>query len=226
MARRTSLPIRLRIWGDHACFTRPEFKGERVSYDVMTPSAARAVYEAIYWKPQIRWHVQRIDVLNPIRTMSVRRNEVKSKAAYGEAVAALKGKEPKRGIGLDVAEDRTQRTSLILKDVAYLVHAAISLASPEQPDDELTKHIQMFYRRAGRGQSFAQPYLGCREFAASFEFVPDGTEGRFVPIQEDRDLGNMLNDTFDGSGQFRPTCFHAKMVKGTIVVPPRGEVAP
>ena len=147
--------FRLRVWGRNACFTRPEMKVERVSYDVMTPSAARGVLEAILWKPAIRWVVDRIDVLNPIRWESVRRNEV------GITMSL-------RSPCLFVEDQRQQRAGLFLREVDYVIHARFEITDRAGPDDNPTKFQEMFLRRAEKGQCFHRPYLGCREFAADF----------------------------------------------------------
>ncbi|MBN1546946.1 MAG: type I-C CRISPR-associated protein Cas5 [Syntrophaceae bacterium] len=175
-----SRTLNLRVWGDNACFTRPEMKVERVSYDVMTPSAARGVLEAILWKPAICWQVEQIDVLNPIRWESVRRNEV------GAVMSP-------RTDGLFIEDQRQQRAGLFLREVAYIIHACFWMTKHAGPDDNVTKFEEMFQRRAGKGQCFNQPYLGCREFSARFEPLA-GDRPLPEPIAETRDLGWMLFD--------------------------------
>ena len=150
-----SRTFRLKVWGENACFTRPEMKVERVSYDVMTPSAARGILEAILWKPAIRWQVTRIDVLKPIRWTSVRRNEV------GAVMSP-------RTNGLFVEDQRQQRAGLFLRDVAYVIHAFFEMTDKAGAEDNVKKFEEMFMRRAEKGQCFHRPYLGCREFAAQF----------------------------------------------------------
>lgn len=180
--------MRLRVWGDNACFTRPEMKVERVSYDVMTPSAARGVLEAIHWKPAIHWQVEQIDVLKPIRWQSVRRNEV------GGVMSPATN-------GLFIEEQRQQRAGLFLRDVDYVIHAHFEMTARAGPDDTLMKHQEMFLRRAEKGQCFHRPYLGCREFAANFTLV-GSNDSLSVPIEKvaelgfgkPRDLGYMLYD--------------------------------
>lgn len=171
--------ITLRIWGPMACFTRPEMKAERVSYDIITPSAARGVIEAIYWKPQIRWTVHAIHILRPIRTISIRRNEVGSKASADSAAAAMKA--GRGSLGIIVDEDRQQRATLALRDVEYVVEAHFDVIDPTDadgrslnPTQAAAKHLDQFNRRARAGQCFHRPYLGCREFAAAFELVENG----------------------------------------------------
>jgi CRISPR-associated protein Cas5d len=202
----------IRVWGEWACFTRPEMKVERVSYDVVTPSAARGVLEAILWKPQMRWIVERIDVLKPIRRAAFRRNEVGEKASVDNRLTAMAGK-PVR-IGIDIEDARQQRASVILRDVDYAIHARIGLTDRAGSDDPLTKFVEMFRRRAASGQCFQRPYLGTREFAAEFALV----EGDPKPIAEDRELGWMLYD-IDYSG-LTPLFFEARLAAGSLAVPP------
>jgi CRISPR-associated protein Cas5d len=220
MDRRTSLPIRLHVWGENALFTRPEFSVERVSYDVITPSAARAIFEAVFWKPEIRWFITQIDVLKPIKFASIRRNEIKSKAAMRPALSAVKGNNLEAAhLGINIDEDRTQRASLLLKDVSYLLHGRISLVDGALPDEALIKYIQMFTRRAEAGQYYSAPYLGCKEFPAFFEYVPDGAERQYVPINVDKDLGWLLFDTYDEKKQPNSRFFRGEMKRGIIKVP-------
>lgn len=210
-------PLSVKVWGDFACFTRPEMKVERVSYDAMTPSAARGILEAIYWKPQFQWRVRRIHVLRPIRRFSILRTEVKSKAVVSSA---------QRGDRYFVNDDHTQRHTLALRDVAYLIEADIHL-HPNYADDannNVVKHRDQFRRRVARGQSFHRPYLGCREFAAHFG-EPDGSEAP-PPELADRDepLGRMLFDiAYTGTGKKRgegtPRFFQATLERGILHVP-------
>ena len=209
--------IRLHCWGEWACFTRPEMKVERVSYDVMTPSAARGVLEAIYWKPEIRWHIDRITVLKPIRFTSVRRNEVKDKIGAGAAKAM------KDGVGnlafyVDDGDNRQQRATLMLRDVAYVIEAHFEVLS--EPDN-IAKHLDQFNRRARKGICFTRPYLGCREFAADFELlesdcaIPTGD----ASLAGERDLGWMLHDiNFANAKDKQAKFFHATMRDGVINV--------
>ena len=207
----------LEVEGDLACFTRPEMKVERVSYDVMTPSAARAIFEAILWKPAIRWQVERIDVMRPIAWMSIRRNEVGSKASVDAIRAAMRRGGPGRP-AMYVDDDRQQRASLLLRDVGYRIWARTRLTSRAGPDDTLAKFEDMFRRRATRGQCVNQPYLGCREFACSFHLAD--APGA-APIEESRDLGVMLYDLdYADPAQPTPMFFRAKLERGTMRVPP------
>lgn len=194
----------LKVSGDWACFTRPEFKVERVSYEVITPSAARGILEAILWKPQFRYQIKEITVLKPITFMTLRRNEVKSKISVRNAKSWMSGAKEADHFYAD--EDRTQRNTLALKDAAYLIRAEIILTSlanqprkkkededETQGPDSVIKYREMFNRRVSKGQCFHQPCLGCREFPAVFE-IPIGNE---TPIGETKDLGLMLYDVFD-----------------------------
>lgn len=213
-----SYGIRLKVSGAHACFTRPEMKVERVSYDVMTPSAARGILEAIHWKPAIRWIVDQIHVLEPIRFQSIRRNEVGHKAPAGKIKSAMKNGSLE-GLQILVDEDRQQRASTVLVNVAYVIEAHFEMTGKAGADDNAAKHAEMFSRRAASGQCFHQPCLGTREFPAAFELLPKDTD---LPpaIAEDRDLGFMLWD-IDHAAQGRPSLFfRARLDKGVLNVPP------
>ena len=206
-------PLSVRVWGDWACFTRPEMKVERVSYPVMTPSAARGVLEAIFWKPQFAWRVERIEVLNEIRYHSILRNEVSSRASERTA-----RRWARQGGGYAAAQDRTQRHTLALRDVAYVIHAQIDV--DPMCGDNPAKFRDQFRRRVAKGRCFARPYLGCREFAADFA-APDGRER---PIERTEDLGPMLLDldyAADDSGRGTPRFFAAHLERGVLHVPPR-----
>ena len=206
--------ICLKVWGDYACFTRPEMKVERVSYDVITPSAARGILEAIHWKPAIRWVIDRIHVLNEIKFDNVRRNEVGSKIPAGTVKTAMKG-EPVV-LSQFAADDRQQRASLLLRDVAYVIEAHFEMTEKAGSEDSPEKHYNIFLRRARQGQCFNHPYLGCREFSAFFELV----EGEVPKSQLDgeSDLGWMLLD-LDFKDGITPRFFRAEMKNGIIEVP-------
>lgn len=209
----------LEVAGDYACFTRPEMKMERVSYDVITPSAARAVFEAILWKPAIQWVVNKIEVLQPVQWLSLRRNEVASKMSSRNAQSMING--TLRDYALYVEDDRQQRATLLLRDVRYRLHAALVLTKQAGPEDSEQKFIEMFRRRASKGQCLYQPYLGCREFSCSFRLV-DETVEQVYPIQDSRDLGFMLYDLdFTNVENPMPLFFRASMEQGIIRVPPR-----
>lgn len=212
----------LEVWGSMACFTRPELKVERVSYDVITPSAARAIFEAIFWKPAIHWQVTKIEVLNPIKWTSIRRNEI----------GAVASKNP-----IFIEEKRQQKNSLLLRDVRYRLYAKLVFIpmqkrKGEQPssfenttrvDENPAKYYAMFERRASKGQCFTHPYLGTREYSASFRLVNLEKDALDAPISESRDLGIMLYDMdFDANLKNPPAIFYrAKMENGVINVPPK-----
>ena len=204
--------VKLMVWGDYACFTRPEMKVERVSYEVMTPSAARAVLEAIYWKPSIRWMIDRIHVLRPIQFMNIRRNEVASKIPFTHLVAAMDGLASPPV--LSVTEDRQQRAALILRDVCYGIEAHFGYVGEADHSDG--KHLDTFNRRAAAGQCFTQPYLGCREFSAQFKPVEVFPSS---PLRGSQDLGWMLHD-IDFSSHMEARFFHATLIDGIVTVPP------
>lgn len=220
----------LEVCGPYACFTRPEMKVERVSYDVITPSAARAIFDAVLWKPAIFWRINRIEVLAPIKWISVRRNEVGKVASP-------------RSAGIIIEEDRQQRAGLLLRDVKYRLHAEFEFIPTEKrgkvanpvpewlidaeeradcrKDETPAKYAAMFERRARKGQCFNQPYLGCREFSASFRLVNPG-EDAVSPILETRDLGWMLYDLdFSDPNDIKPMFFRAEIKSGVITVPSR-----
>ena len=207
----------LELSGPWACFTRPEMKVERVSYDVMTPSAARACFEAILWKPAIRWHVRRIEVLKPIRWINLRRNEVASVVSTRNVETAMKNGQG--DLALHIEDDRQQRASLFLRDVAYRVHADLEFLPARDPEARAVKYHEMFERRASKGQCVNQPYLGTREFAAHFRLIADAaTEPR--PIDETRDLGFMLHDLdFSNAADPQPRFFRACMEQGVVQIP-------
>jgi len=224
----------LEVSGDYACFTRPEMKVERVSYDVITPSAARAVFDAILWKPAIYWQVTKIEVLAPIKWISVRRNEVGKIASP-------------RGNGIFIEDDRQQRAGLFLRDVKYRLYAEFRFIPPEKramvinpvpewlvdpnevgdlqnpesrKDETEAKYAAMFERRARKGQHFHQPYLGCREFSACVQLIDPVAEPS-TPIPETRDLGWMLYDLdYSNPEDIKPMFFRPMMEKGIISIPP------
>jgi CRISPR-associated protein Cas5d len=212
----------LAISGDLACFTRPEMKVERVSYDIITPSAARAVFEAILWKPAIRWHVRRIEVLKPVRFMNLRRNEVGSKVSTSNVTKAMNGSDIDLSIYADDPSERAQRASLLLRDVAYRVHADLEVRADRQDPMPPQKYHAMFERRAQNGQWVNQPYLGCREFDARVRWVAN-TAAEPQPINETRDLGWMLHDLdFNNPEDPQPVFFRAQMNAGVVEVGVQG----
>ena len=208
-------PLAVRVWGDFACFTRPENKVERVSYPVPTPSAARGVLESIFWKPEFTWRIEDIWVLKPIRHFSILRNEVNSRASH-RSVASWQ----KNGGGFFATEDRAQRHTLALRDVAYVIHANIDLR--DHADANVAKYRDQFRRRVQSGRCFSRPYLGCREFAASFGEAREDER----PIDRSEAIGRMLYDLNyrdDGSGRGTPFFFDAELDNGILHVPPMEE---
>ncbi len=230
------MTIHLRTWGDLACFTRPEMKVERVSYQVMTPSAARGLLEAILYKPQFRWRVRRIAVKKPVRFLAFRRNEVKSRLS------------PRKPEPLFADEDRTQRNTLALRDVEYVIEASMHLTplaglprrkpanDEDNGDDTPVKYLAMFQRRAEKGQCFAQPCFGCREFPAHFELADAAAMQVNTGTNPDTDLGLMLYDVFNldvpkdqppgkvEKPQPRITFFPARLKDGVLNVPDWSEM--
>ncbi|KAB2318065.1 type I-C CRISPR-associated protein Cas5 [Betaproteobacteria bacterium SCN1] len=207
----------LELTGPYACFTRPEMKVERVSYDVMTPSAARACFEAILWKPAIRWHVRKIEILKPIRWVNLRRNEVASVVSTRNVETAMKSGSG--DLGLYIEEARQQRAGLFLRDVAYRVHAELEFLRERDPEASPAKYQEMFERRARKGQCVNQPYLGCREFAAAFRLVSE-PEAEPAPIPDTRELGFMLHDLdFTNPTDPQPRFFRAVIDNGAVSVP-------
>ena len=203
-------PLEVRVWGEFACFTRPEMKVERVSYPVPTPSAARGILEAIFWKPQFKWRIQEIWVLNPIRYFSIQRNEVNSKASRRSAA-----RWEKHGGHYIADEDRTPRHTLALRNVDYVIRAHVDL----QPgvSDHPAKYRDQFRRRVSKGRCFSRPYLGCREFAARFA-EPTGDER---PIDWSEGIGRMLYDLeYRDDGRGTPVFFRTRLEDGVLHVPP------
>lgn len=211
--------IRLKVWGERACFTRPEMKVERVSYDAITPSAARGILSAIHWKPAIAWRVDRIRVLRPIRFESIRRNEVGSKISPATATRAMKARSTAGLVNL-VDVDRQQRAATILRDVAYVIEAHFDLTARAGSDDSVGKHLDIFNRRARKGQCFQMPCLGVREFPAHFSLLDhdDPLPAVDESLRGERDLGWMLHD-IDFDHGMQPRFFRAQMTDGVIEVP-------
>ena len=216
----------LEVWGHIACFTRPELKVERVSYDVITPSAARAIFEAVFWKPAIHWQVTKIEVLNPIKWTSIRRNEVGATASKNPIYIDEVDNKGKLKI-------RQQKNTLMLRDVRYRLYAKLEFIpmrkrkeqtnAEEHSDENPAKYNAMFERRASRGQCFTQPYLGTRECSALFKLIDLEKDALDAPISESRDLGVMLYDMdFEANLKNPPAMFYrAKMDNGVIIVPPK-----
>jgi CRISPR-associated protein Cas5d len=214
--------IRLHVWGERALFTRPEMKVERVSYDVLTPSAARGILEAIHWKPAIRWVIDSIQVLKPIRFESIRRNEVGCKlsaASVGKAMTA--GRTD--ALVCHIEEERQQRAATVLRDVGYIIAAHFELTEKAGPEDNAGKHLDTFNRRAQRGQCFHMPCLGTREFTASFKLLAEDaqTPAPHEALTGERDLGWVLHDIDFANGN-TARFFRARMVDGLVRVPSFG----
>jgi CRISPR-associated protein Cas5d len=210
--------IRLHVWGGRALFSRPEMRVERVSYDVITPSAARGILDAIHWKPAMVWRIERLRVLKPIRFESVRRNEVGSVVPATKAASAMRAGSTE-GLALYVDEDRQQRAATILRDVAYLIEARLELTARGRasPDENVGKHLDMFKRRARKGACFTRPCLGTREFAADFELLEGDVPEPHESLRGERDLGWMTLDHHYPGMQAR--FFQATMRDGVIDVP-------
>ncbi len=211
------MPIRLEVWGDYALFTRPEMKVERVSYDVMTPSAARGLMEAVYWHPGMRWSVDRIHVCSPIRFTNLRRNEVKATVSARSARTVME-----RGTGdlyLCTPENIQQRASMLLRDVHYVIEAHFDMTDRAAPGDNPGKFQDIIKRRVRKGQFYHQPYFGCHEFPVNFklcEQIPDCPES----LKGERDLGWMLWDMdYTDPENIQPMFFRAVLRDGVLDVP-------
>lgn len=206
--------ITIRVRGAYALFTRPEMKVERVSYDVITPSAARGIIEAVYWKPAIRWAIDRIHVLHKIEFTNIRRNEVSEKASTDKALQAMKGSTDTLFISSN--DTRQQRAAMVLKDVDYVIEAHFELTDRAGSEDTVEKHFNVALRRLRKGQYFSAPCLGTREFGAQVELIEDG-EIPQSPLGGSRDLGWMLYDMdFSDPQDIRPRFFKAEMQDGIL----------
>ena len=206
--------IQLEVWGDYALFTRPELKVERVSYDVMTPSAARGLIEAIYWHPGLRWHIDRIHVLNPIAFTNIRRNEVKDKIRSSNVRSVMTGGD--KPLAIYTGESIQQRASMVLTDVRYVIEAHFTITDRACPTDNPGKFIDIARRRLAKGQCYHQPCFGCREFPAQFRAWPGGP----VPaIPESRSLGLMLYDMdYSNPRDIQPMFFMARLENGVLEI--------
>lgn len=213
--------IKVEVWGDYALFSRPEMKVERVSYDVMTPSAARGIIEAIYWKPAIKWVIDKIYVLNPIEFTNIRRNEVKSKLSARNAKSAMKGTANVNPIYTTI--DIQQRASMLLKNVRYVIEAHFELTDKAGESDTEKKHYNIALRRLRKGQCYHQPCFGCREFPAYFKLFEE--QGEIQPINKTKDLGYMLYDMdYSDLRNIQPMFFRANMRDGVIDVSESGVI--
>lgn len=207
--------VQLKVYGDYACFTRPEMKVERVSYDVITPSAARGIIEAIYWKPAIRWIIDKIHVINEIKFTNIRRNEVSQKISAVNVKKAMNG--GKTELYQIAPEIRQQRASLVLKDVCYIIEAHFEMTEKAGVEDTPGKHYNIALRRLRQGQCYHQPCLGNREFAANFSLIEEEAPTSFYSDKEELDLGWMLWD-IDFENEMNPIFYRAIMQKGIIAV--------
>lgn len=205
--------VKLRVWGDYACFTRPEMKAERVSYDVMTPSAARGILEAIHWKPALVWRIDCIHVMKPIRFDSIRRNEVAGKISERNIKTAMNGGTIDLHQYAAAQNERQQRAAMVLRDVEYIIEAHFELTDKAGEKDNPGKHCDMFSRRAREGQCHMRPYFGCREFPVEFELL----EGEIPKsaLTGERDLGWMLWD-IDFANNMQPIFFRPTMRDGVV----------
>ena len=205
------MSIKMEVWGEYACFTRPEMKVERVSYDVPTPSAARGMVESVYYHPGLKWHVDKIYVCKPIRFTNILRNEVASKISVRNVLTEANGK--KRSY-IDRNADIQQRATTMLRDVHYVIEAHFEMTEKANPSDNPGKFQDIVKRRLRNGQAYMQPYLGCRECTAHFRLW----EGGDIPtIDETRDLGYMIFDMdYSDLGNIQPMFFRAQMVHGVI----------
>lgn len=208
------MAVKVEVWGDFACFSRPEMKVERISYDVITPSAARGLLEAVYWHPGMRYRIDNIYVLSPIRMTNIKRNEVKSKILASSVKGAMTGGRSE--LFINTSDDIQQRSSLVLQNVHYVIEAHFELTEKANESDNAGKFQDIIKRRLKKGQCFHQPYLGCREFAAGF----GEWRGGIIPsIEETRDLGYMLWDMdYSDPKDITPMFFHAKLENGIVHV--------
>lgn len=205
------MSIKIEVWGDYACFTRPEMKVERVSYDIITPSAARGILESIYWHPGLQYHIDKIYLINPVRFTNVRRNEVAGVLYASNALTALRNKKP---LSLYATEQRQQRAAMILRNVRYVIEAHFTMTNRASPGDNPAKFQETLKRRIARGQFYSQPYFGCREFPAHFR---EWTEENVPVLPVTQDLGFMLYDMdFSNRENIKPKFFRAKLIDGVM----------
>lgn len=208
--------VKVRVWGDLALFSRPEMKVERCSYDMMTPSAARGILEAVYWHPGMRWVVDRIYVRKPVQFTSIRRNEVKSKISANNVLSVMNGGD--KPLFISSKEDIVQRAAILLRDVDYVIEAHFEMTEKASPCDNPGKFKDIVMRRLRRGECYHMPYFGCREFPANFElFEQENVDTAYVG--EERDLGYMLYDfDYSDSEDIQPMFFRAVLTNGILDV--------
>lgn len=208
------MSVQVEVWGDYACFTRPEMKVERVSYDVMTPSAARGLLEAVYWHPGLRWVIDRIYVLRPIEFTNVRRNEVKSKISASNVRSVINGGDGP--LCISASADIQQRAAMVLRDVRYIIEAHFEMTEKAASGDNEGKFSSIIRRRLEKGQCYHQPCFGTREFPANFRLWEGGAIQTAYP-NEDRDLGFMLFDMdYADPENITPMFFRAALRKGVL----------
>ena len=209
-----SIGVRVKVWGNYALFSRPEMKVERCSYDVMTPSAARGILEAIYWHPGMCWKIDRIHVLKPIQFTSIRRNEVKSKVSANNVLSVYNG--AKKELYISSKEDIDQRASLLLKDVEYVIDAHFEMTEKANDTDNPGKFKDIIMRRLKRGECYHTPYFGCREFPVNFCLCEEEVRGAYEVVEE-KDLGFMLYDMdYSDPENIQPMFFRAVMRRGIL----------
>lgn len=210
-----SIGVKVKVWGDYALFSRPEMKVERCTYDVMTPSAARGILEAIYWHPGMRWVIDRIYVMKPIAFTSVRRNEVKSKVSASNVLSAYNGAA--KELSVSAKDEIVQRASLLLRDVEYIIDAHFEMTEKANETDNPGKCKDIIMRRLKRGECYHNPYFGCREFPVSFCLCEDKEIHTAYEVVEEKDLGFMLYDLdYSEPGDIRPMFFRAVMHRGVL----------
>lgn len=206
------MSMRIEVWGDYACFSRPEMKAERVSYDIITPSAARGLVEAVYWHPGLKYHIDRVYLLSPIRFTNIRRNEVKSTLLASAALSAAKGGAAP---ALYTSADIVQRASMVLQDVHYVIECHFTMTDKAAPGDNPGKFQDILRRRLNKGQCYHQPCFGCREFPANFREWPAGEPIPALPVTQD--LGFMLYDLdYSDPANIRSQFFRAKLENGVL----------
>ena len=207
--------VRVRVWGDYALFSRPELKVERCSYDVMTPSAARGILEAIYWHPGMRWIIDKIYVKKPIQFTSVRRNEVKSKILASNVLQVYNGAD--KPLYISSKSDIVQRASLLLRDMEYVIEAHFEMTENANASDNAGKFKDIIMRRLRRGECFHMPYFGCREFPAYFCLCEEEQIQTAYDDVDEKDLGFMLYDIdYSDKENIQPMFFRAVMKNGVL----------
>ena len=210
-----SIGVRVKVWGDYALFSRPEMKVERCSYDIMTPSAARGIMEAIYWHPGMCWKIDRIHIMKPIQFTSIRRNEVKSKVSANNVLSVYNG--AKKELFISSKEEIVQRASLLLKDVEYIIDAHFEMTDKANDSDNPGKFKDIIMRRLKRGECYHTPYFGCREFPVNFCLCEEEEVHSAYEVVEEKDLGFMLYDMdYSEPENIQPMFFRAVMRHGVV----------